>query len=166
MVADGNVFVVREEWLVGAEELADAGGVVDGGVEVGVIGDVDRLLKGRADDGVKGRFSLFTKLGTGPDVEEGGELFAEESPGFRPLRHQQIERWGLAGSGQGWREQTGGSAGVEVEEVRADGDAEVLLIFYCEGAVGEMSQGKVSGGVVCVGEPALRGVSSRVDHGE
>ena len=41
MVADGDVFVVGEEWLVGAEELADARGVVDGGVEVGVVGDVD-----------------------------------------------------------------------------------------------------------------------------
>lgn len=41
VVADGDVFVVGEERLVGAEDLAYAGGVVDGGVEVGVVGDVD-----------------------------------------------------------------------------------------------------------------------------
>ena len=41
MVADGDPFVVWEEWLVGAEELADVGGVVDGGVEVGVVSDGD-----------------------------------------------------------------------------------------------------------------------------
>ena len=40
MIADGDVFVVGEEGLVGAEELADAAGVVDAGVEVGVVADV------------------------------------------------------------------------------------------------------------------------------
>jgi hypothetical protein len=97
---------------------------------------VDWLLEGRPDDGVEGGFGLLTMLGTGVGVKESGEFFAEKSPGSLPLGHQQIERWGLAGGGQGWREQTGGSARVEIEEVCADGDAEVLLIFYCEGAVG------------------------------
>jgi len=165
MVADRDVFVVGEEGLVGAEELADAGGVVDGGVEVGVVRYVDWLLEGRADDGVKGGFSLLTMLGTGIGVKEGGEFFAEESPSSLPLRHQEIERRGLAGGGQGWREQTGGGAGVKIEKVGADGNTEVLLIFDCEGAVGKMSQGEVRGGVVCVGEPALCGVGGLVGHG-
>jgi hypothetical protein len=39
---------------------------------------------------------------------------------------------------------------VEVEEVGADGDAEMLLVFDGEGSVGEMGEGKVGGGVVGV----------------
>jgi hypothetical protein len=56
VVADGDVFVVGKERLVGAEETAYPGGVVDGGVEVGVVGDVDGLEQGGASDGVEGGF--------------------------------------------------------------------------------------------------------------
>jgi len=56
VVADGDVFVVGEERLIGAEETAYPGGVVDGGVEVGVVGDVDGLEEGGASDGVEGGF--------------------------------------------------------------------------------------------------------------
>jgi hypothetical protein len=52
VIADGNVLVVGEKRLVGTEELADSGGVVDGGVEVGVVRDVDGLDQGCAGDGV------------------------------------------------------------------------------------------------------------------
>ena len=45
MVPDGDVLVVGEEGLVGAEHGADEGGVVDGGVEVGVVGDIDGFEK-------------------------------------------------------------------------------------------------------------------------
>jgi hypothetical protein len=50
---------------------------------------------------------------------------------------------------------------MKVKEVVADGDAEMLLTFNKEGTVGEMSEGKVGGGVVCFGEPAFCG---RVGH--
>jgi hypothetical protein len=56
VVADGDVFVVGKERLVGAEETAYPGGVVDGGVEVGVVGDVDGLEESGASDGVEGGF--------------------------------------------------------------------------------------------------------------
>jgi len=49
--------------------------------------------------------------------------------------------------------------------VGADGDAEMLLVFDGEGAVGEMSQGKVGGGVVGVREPALCGRGGWLGHG-
>jgi hypothetical protein len=39
VVADGDVLVVGQERVVGAEHRADIGGVVDGGVEVGVVAD-------------------------------------------------------------------------------------------------------------------------------
>ena len=53
VIADGDVFVVGEKRLVGAEELTYAVGVVDGGVEVGVVGDVDGLDEGSAGDGME-----------------------------------------------------------------------------------------------------------------
>jgi hypothetical protein len=43
MVSDGDVLVVGEQGLVGTEEKTNASGMVDGGVEVGVIGDIDGL---------------------------------------------------------------------------------------------------------------------------
>ena len=58
MIADGDVFVVGEKRLVGAEELTYAVGVVDGGVEVGVVGDVDGFFEGRSGDGVEGGFGF------------------------------------------------------------------------------------------------------------
>jgi chloramphenicol 3-O-phosphotransferase len=46
VIADGHVFVVGEEWILRTEETADACGVMDGGVEVGVVGRFDGLEKG------------------------------------------------------------------------------------------------------------------------
>ena len=45
MVADRHVFVVGQQRIVGAEQLADVGGVVDAGVEVGVVADGGRQLQ-------------------------------------------------------------------------------------------------------------------------
>jgi hypothetical protein len=39
VVADGYPLVVGQQGLIGAEEFADVGGVVDSGVEVGVVAD-------------------------------------------------------------------------------------------------------------------------------
>ncbi len=43
---------------------------------------------------------------------------------------------------------------MKIEEMRADGDAEVLPIADGEGAVGEMREGEVCGGFIGFGEPA------------
>ncbi len=53
-------------------------------------------------------------------------------------RHQRIESRGLTGFDESWGEQTGGGTGVEVEEMSADGDAEMLPAFVFEGSVGQM----------------------------
>jgi hypothetical protein len=81
MVADGDVFVVGKEWLVGTEELADAGGVVDGGVEVGVVGDVNGFDECGSNDGVEGGLGGLTASGFRVGVEKTGEGFAKECPG-------------------------------------------------------------------------------------
>ena len=53
MVADGDIFIVGQQRIVGAEELADARGVVDGGVEVSVIADLRGQLHLHIMDGNK-----------------------------------------------------------------------------------------------------------------
>ena len=78
VIADGDVFVVGQERIVGTEETANACGVVDGGVEVGVVGDVGGLDDGRAGDGVEDGFGGVAVRGFGVRVEEFGERFAEE----------------------------------------------------------------------------------------
>ena len=125
MVADGDVFVVREEGLVGAEELAYARGVVDGGVEVGVVGDVEGFEEGCASDGVQSSFCFFSvRRGR---FEDGGKGAAEARPGTRPEGHKGVEGWGLAGGFQIGGNEAGFGAGVEIEEVGSDGDAEMRL---------------------------------------
>ena len=104
MVADRNVFVVGKKWLIGTEELADAGRVVDGGVEVGVVWDVDGSAEGRAGDGVKGGFGGLPAVRFCVGVEERGEGFAEERPGTMAERQEWIEDRSLAGFYQGWGE--------------------------------------------------------------
>lgn len=46
---------------------------------------------------------------------------------------------------------------MEVQEMSADGDAEVLLTFELEGSVGKVCEGEVGGGLIRFGEPALVG---------
>ena len=80
-------------------------------------------------------------------------------------RQKRIEYWSLAGFDQGWGEQAGLGAGVEVEEVSADGDAEMLLAFVFEGSVGQVRKGEVCGGLVGFREPALIGRGVSFCHG-
>jgi hypothetical protein len=162
VVADGKVFVVGEEGLVGAEELAYAGGVMDGGVEVGVVGDVDGFDEGGSGYGVEGGFGLVAVRGGG--MEEGGEDLAELGPSFWTEGHEDVQSWGPAGGVEGAREEVGFGAGVQVEEMDAYGYAEVLLAFELEGSVGEVGKGEVGGRIVGGGEPALMGGNNSRGH--
>ncbi len=72
MIADGDPLVVGEQRVVGSEHGADVGGVVDGGVEVGVVADQegeDVVDLGGGDEGVVAEFFV---------VSEGLGVFAEE----------------------------------------------------------------------------------------
>ena len=145
--------------------MADASGVVDGGVEVGVVGNLDGSAEGGAGQGVEGRFGCLPAVRVHVGVEELGEGFAEERPGAMAERHQWIEDRSLTGFDQGWREQAGRSAGVEVEEVSSDGDAEMLLAFIIEGPVGQVGEGEIGGGFIGFREPALVGRGVSFGHG-
>ena len=77
-----------------------------------------------------------------------------------------VEGRGLTGFDQAWWEQIGCGTGMEVEEMDADGDTEPLLAVKLEGSVGEVGKGKVRGGVVGFGEPALRRRGGVFCHGK
>jgi hypothetical protein len=62
--------------------------------------------------------------------------------------HDWIEDRSLTGFDQGRREEAGRGAGVEVQEVSADGNAEMLLAFVFERAVRQVCEGEVCGGFV------------------
>ncbi len=94
-------------------------------------------------------------------VEERGEGLAEERPGAMAERQKRIEDRSLAGFDEGWGKQAGGGAGVEVEEVSANGDAEMLLAFVFEGSVGQVRKGEVCCGLVGFREPAFIGQGFR-----
>jgi hypothetical protein len=71
-------------------------------------------------------------------VEKCGEGVAEERPGAWAEGHEGVEDGSLAGGGEAGREEIGLSAGVEIEQVRTDGSAEVRLAVDLEGAVREV----------------------------
>jgi hypothetical protein len=54
---------------------------------------------------------------------------------------------------------------VQVEEMKADGDAEMLLAFVFEGSVGQVGEGEVCVGLVGFREPALVGRGVSFGHG-
>ena len=84
-------------------------------------------------------------------VKERGEGLAEECPGAMPERQKWVEDRSLTGFDERCWKEAGRGAGMEVEEVSADGDAEMMLAFVIEGSVGEMCEGEVCCGFVGVG---------------
>jgi hypothetical protein len=104
-------------------------------------------------------------IGLFVSVEEFGEGLAEERPGTMAERQKWIEDRSLAGFDQSWWKQAGRGAGMEVEEVSADGDAEMLLAFVFEGSVGEMCEGEICCGFVGLWEPAFVGRGVSFGHG-
>ena len=165
VIADGDVPVVWQERLVRTEETADAGGMVDGGVEVGVVGYVDGFEESGSGDGVKSRFGGLAVRWVGVDVKESGKSVSEERPGAWAVGHEWVEDGSLAGGGEAGRQEAGFGAGVEVEQVGSDSYAEARLTVEFEGSVREMGQGEICCGNVCGGQPALMGYLRLLSHG-
>lgn len=155
MVTDGDMFVVGKQRLLGTEELTHARGVVEGGIEVGVVGDVNRFDESGAADGVKRSLGGLPAIWLDAGMEKGGEGFAEQRPGTMPERHERIESRGLAGFEQSRGKQIRRGACMEVEKVNTDGCTEMLLAFMLEGPVGQVRQWEVGCWIIGFGKPAL-----------
>ena len=80
-------------------------------------------------------------------------------------RQEWIEDRSLTDFDQGGGEEAGLGAGVEVEEVSADGDAEMLPAFVFEGSIRQVRDGEVCCGLVGFREPALVRCGGSFCHG-
>jgi len=119
VIADRHVFVVRQQRIVGAEQLARVGGVVDASEEVGVVADGGRKLEaailGAVKDARPQRFDLGALAAIGvenvaePATERGARLAAE--------REQRVERCAASG--------LGGSRGEPLEQAELERRGEV-----------------------------------------
>ncbi len=85
MVADGNVLVVGQQRVVGAEQPADACGVIDGGVEVGVVADLCRELHGSVAHGDE-QTPRCGPASRCPDRRRGARSDADAAPTTTPVR--------------------------------------------------------------------------------
>ena len=68
MIADGDIFVIRQQRIVRAEQLADARGVMNRGVEVGVVADLRGKLHLHFAHGNQQRLHASLRLGVGTIV--------------------------------------------------------------------------------------------------
>ncbi len=88
MVADRNVFIVRQQRIVRPKHAPDVRCVKDRGVEIGVVADFDRHQKGALVDRMKpfpGRIGVV-----GP--QRAADRKTELGAGPAPQRHQLIQR--------------------------------------------------------------------------
>ncbi len=70
VIADRHVFVVRQQRIVGAEQLADIGGVIDAGVEIGVIANVERQMEFAVARAIEQRFDRRLLAAIGQQFEQ------------------------------------------------------------------------------------------------
>ena len=167
--------VVGEKRLVGAEELAYIRGVVNGGVEVGVVFGNDGLVEDGARHGEHQRGDetlLFgISIGAGLDgLEEAKKMLAESGPCDWAAAHERVEVRSDAGGLDACREIAEEMVVLEVVEVEdecADAYAQmrrrVWRVVGHEGAVWKRLQGEADGGFVGGADPAGVHVLRRID---
>src|SRR5215472_10050165 len=128
VIADWHVFVVGQQRIVGAEQLARVGGVMDAGEEVGVVADRGRKLEaaivGAMNDARPQRFDLGALAAIG--IENVAETAAERDASLAAEREQRIERRATSGLGGARRypiEQAEFERRGEIEDIVPDRDA-------------------------------------------
>ena len=155
MIADGNPFVVGQERLVGAEELADVCGVVDGSVEVGVVEDCD----GFEEVGLRSWNQYwFDDVALGVISEQADQSCAKRTPRFATAAHQRVQIWRKAGGRDlftQFRKKAGVAEAMKIENEATDGYAEVCGFSAGEGAVGKALQREADSRVVGGVDPGL-----------
>ena len=124
VVADREVPPVgQQRLLVGAEDPADVGGVVERGVEVDVVADLDGQVQRHV--GQRDEVGL-DQVALGLVGEQAGDPAAEGAADPTPLRHQQVERRLLEHVVH--VEHLGGRDRGQVEHEVADPDADPRLL--------------------------------------
>ena len=112
---------------------------------------MDGATEGRSGDGVEGGLGCLPAVSIFVGVEERSDGLAEERPGAMAERHEGIQDWSLTDFDQGWGEQAGRCACVEIEQVSADCDAEMLLTLVFECSVRQVGEWEVCCGLLASG---------------
>mmetsp|Transcript_4941 Transcript_4941/g.17802 ORF Transcript_4941/g.17802 Transcript_4941/m.17802 type:complete len:315 (+) Transcript_4941:3963-4907(+) len=147
VVADGHPLVVGQQRVVRAKQAADGTGMVDAGVEVGVVADV----AGQRELG----------LGLGQELLHRGALFERVE--------QPVAQCAALAAGAGHqRVEVGDAPGGQVEDLVADADADtpgLQRAGTAEAAERQVLQREVGGRVVGRGHPGTGGgVVGMVKH--
>ena len=161
VVADGHPLVVGQQRVVGAEHLADGGGVEDAGVEVGVVADAGgHRVFGL---GLRHQGGLPGGLAGGARAQAVRQRLAQRHAGRAAPGHQRVEA-AVLGAGQCG----GGLAGElprlhqrqQVDDLVADGRAgpeRLGAAGAAEDAQRQVLDRKVGAVGVGAGHPALQG---------
>ena len=118
MIGDRNVFIVRQQRIVGAEHPPGIGGVEDRGEEIGEIADLHRQREFRRRDRgqMVGDTLLRVNIGAAQELRQSGP---QRRPGGRTERDEIVEMRDPAGGGS--------VPGRAVEQVGSRSDIEDLV---------------------------------------
>ncbi len=167
MIADGNVLVVGQQRIVGAEQFADIGGVMDADVEIGVVRDARGQVQRGFGHRHQQRFDLRA-LGRAFGQER-GDTAAQRAARAGTQGQQGIERFAGSGAGGVQRiafEQGRGGQRAEVEDHVPDGDAAPgSFIAAREDAEGQVLDRKIAVAVRAFDPGAQSAVMGFVDRG-
>ena len=103
MITDWDVHVVGQQRVFRAEETADARGVMDGGVEVGVVRWIDGLEEGGDLPGNKGGADGIARRLIGCGVQQVHEAGAQGGMSQASASDERIKRGQLEGGVKGGR---------------------------------------------------------------
>ena len=140
VITDRHMLVVRQQRLIGAELLADGFGVMDAGIEIGVVADPRRQVQ-RAVDGVAQR-AVDAAVGVG--VQQCEQRPAQRAAWDRPQRQQRVKRRADRGFGGAQRvalEQV--ERGAEIDDLVADRDPAAWRAAVGENAERQVLQRKL-----------------------
>jgi hypothetical protein len=122
------MFVVGKKRIVGSKEFADARGVMDGGVKVGVVGGLDGLEEGCIRARCQGCADRIARRFVCRCIEKMHETAAQCAVAGRFAGHEGIERGGFAGCENGGRQcfkKARAMARSKTENEGANADADV-----------------------------------------
>ncbi len=127
MIADRHIFIVGQQRIVGAEQAADIGRVMDAGVKVGVVADRGGQMERAGRRVVQQRRDLAAELAVG---EQLGHAAPQRQPRDRAETEQRIERRAGSSFGcdlRGPFEQPACGERAQIEDEVADGDSAASL---------------------------------------
>ena len=91
MIANRDVFVIRQQRVVRTEELAHVGCVIDGRIEIGVVADHYREMHRNIRRWRKNPCYFVTNFYRSTAAEKVGEQSAQRRRSRSPQKHQTIQ---------------------------------------------------------------------------